>query len=236
MAKRLFLSALAVVTLFITSCNRDDLKAIKPAYLSIPELDLKTNYVDEGTAHSKITTVWVFADDIAVGTFELPCVVPVLADGNTKIEVFAGINMNGIDATRAIYTPYAKIEKQISLSPLDTSYLDPSTIAEVNYASTATINIVEDFDQTGQNLVATIKSDTSLEKTNKASEVFINPDEVENNGKAGVIVLDGDKQFFEVSTIDTYPLPGGNRSVYLEMTYKKQYSSGCRSGSPCSRG
>lgn len=222
MAKKLFLAAVAVVFVFTTSCNRDDLKAIKPAYLSIPDLDLKTNYADEGSAHSKITTVWVFADDIAVGAFELPCIVPVIADGNTKIEVYPGISMNGIDATRAIYSPYAKYENQINLTPLDTAVLDPSGIAEINYASTATINIVEDFDEAGQNLIPTVRSDTSVIKTNKPEEVFVNPDEAEDNGRAGLIVLEGDQQFFEMSTIDIYDLPGGSRSVYLEMSYRNE--------------
>lgn len=220
MAKKIFFVAIATVLLFAISCNRETYRADQPAYLSIPALDLKTNYQDEGSAHSDITTVWVFANNQPVGAFELPCIVPILDGGLVNIEVYAGIDMNGIDATRAIYSPYQKFEKQIELTILDTAYLDQSTIAEINYSSSATIFIAEDFDETGQNLVPTLRSDTTLIKTSAANEVFINPDEVENNGDAGKIVLVGEQSFFEVSTIDLYNLPKGDKSVFLEMSYK----------------
>lgn len=221
MAKNLSLATLVLAAFFI-SCKKEELKAIKPAYLSIPDLDLKTDYDEFGSAHSKITTVWVFANDISVGVFNLPCIIPILEEGDTKIEVYAGVNMNGIDATRVLYSPYKKFEKQINLTVLDTSYLAPSKVAEINYNSIATVIIVEDFDQTGQNLNKTIRSDTGISRTNQPSEVFLNPDEIENNGQAGVFTLTGDQTFFEAATTEIYELPKGSQSVYLEMTYKNE--------------
>jgi hypothetical protein len=218
MAKKLFPALIsATVILLLSACGREDQKATKPAYLSIDALNLETNYSDEGTASSDITTVWIFANDVAVGTFELPCTIPILADGNTTLEILPGITMNGIDATRAIYTPFEAITRNVSFTPLDT--LSLGTIP-VNYASSANLNVIENFDETGQNLVANLRSDTALLKTSKASEVFINPDNVENNGEAGVITLVGERSFFEVNTIDKYNLPRGSRSVFLEMNYK----------------
>lgn len=221
MAKKLSL-AILVFAAFFVSCKKDDQKATKPSYLSITDLDLKTDYLQEGSAHSKITTVWVFANDISIGVFNLPCVIPILEEGDTKIEVYAGVNMNGIDATRVLYSPYKKFEDQINLKVLDTNYLVSSGIPEINYSSIATIKIVEDFDQTGLNLVKTTRSDTGLYRSNLPSDVFVNPDEVEDNGKAGIFTLTGDQTFFEASTTDIYDLPQGSRSVFLEMTYKNE--------------
>ena len=221
MAKKLFLAILVVATFFI-SCSKEDLKAIKPAYLSIPDLDLKTDYVAEGSAHSKITTVWVFANDKSIGVFNLPCIIPILEEGNTKIEVYAGVNMNGIDATRVLYSPYKKFEGTVNLSVLDTNYLLAAKVPEITYSDIATVLIVEDFDQTGQNLSKTARSDTNFIRSKKASEVFINPDEVEDNGKVGVFTLDGEKTFFEAFTSEIYDLPKGSQSVFLEMTYKNE--------------
>lgn len=221
MAKNLSLAFLVFAALFV-SCKKDDLIAIKPSYLSIPDLDLKTDYLEEGSAHSKITTVWIFANDKSVGVFDLPCTVPILEEGNTNIEVYAGVNMNGIDATRVLYSPYEKLEYEVNLSALDTSFLVPSQIPELRYASTATLINVEDFDQTGQNLVKTLRSDTSFIRSNDPSEVFINPDEVEDNGKAGKFTLVGDQTFFEAVSTDIYDLPKGSRSVFLELTYKNE--------------
>ncbi len=221
MAKNLSL-AILVFAAFFVSCKKEEQKAIIPAYLSIPDLDLKTDYSQEGSAHSKITTVWVFANDISIGVFNLPCVIPILEEGDTKIEVYAGVNMNGIDATRVLYSPYKKFEGQVDLKVLDTNFLVPSGIAEINYSSIATVTIVEDFDQTGLNLVKTIRSDTGLYRSNLPADVFVNPDEIEDNGKAGIFTLTGDKGFFEASTTDIYDLPQGSRSVFLEMTYKNE--------------
>ena len=52
--------------------------------------------------------------------------------------------------------------------------------------------------------------------------MFINPDEVEDNGKVGVFTLDGEKTFFEAFTSEIYDLPKGSQSVFLEMTYKNE--------------
>lgn len=221
MAKNLSLAILVFATIFI-SCKKENLIATKPAYLSIPDLDLKTDYPEEGTAHSKITTVWVFANDLSIGVFNLPCIIPILEEGNTKIEVYAGVNMNGIDATRVLYSPYKKFEEIVNLGVLDTSFLVPSQIPEINYSDLATVIIVEDFDETGQNLTKTIRSDTNLSRTNAPSEIFINPDDIEDNGKAGVFTLSGNNTFFEAATTEIYDLPKASQSVYLEMTYKNE--------------
>ena len=222
MAKKLFLTAFAVLfILTLNSCQRDKMKADIPAYLSIPAVNLVTNYNSEGTSHNDISTVWIFANNKPVGVFELPCVVPVLANGPTEIEVQFGINMNGISATRAIYLAYNKYEQTLDMNPQDTIYLDPSKIVNVSYKSTATVKVIEDFDETGQNLVATGRSDTALLKTSQPNEIFINTSNLsENNGKAGIAHLTSDNPFFEASTIDIYQLPRVGQSVFLEMSYK----------------
>ncbi len=220
MAEKLRFAALAAFLFLAIACNRDTFEATAPSYLSIPAIELTTNYASEGTSHHKITTAWIFANGKAVGAFELPAVVPVLAEGPTKIDIRPGITMNGIDASRAIYSAYSNIVETVNLVALDTAFVVEDTIPETRYASTATIKFVENFDQSGLNLSASANSDTSVIKTNDPSEIFVNPKQTEDNGKAGKIVLEGERNLFELVTSETYSLPSTGQSVYLEMTYK----------------
>lgn len=220
MAKKLFLAFSAFIIILLSSCNRDDLKATVPAYLSISDLNLITDYPTEGTAHNKITTVWVEVNGEPIGAFDLPCLIPVIGEEEVEVEIIPGISMNGIDASRAIYLPYESIIRNVVLKPLDTVSLQTTSPINFGYASTANITIIEDFDQTGQNLVAHTNSDTVILKTNKSNEVFINPNNTEDNEKAGVLTLAGDDDFFELRTINNYSLPKGSRSVFLEMSYR----------------
>ncbi|MAN04931.1 MAG: hypothetical protein CMI35_17770 [Owenweeksia sp.] len=220
MAKRLRFAALAASLLLIVSCSRESFEATTPAYLHIPSIQVdSTFYPTQGSAHSAITTAWIYANGKAVGVFELPATVPVPNSGPTLVEVYPGITMNGIGATRAIYTPYQVLRETLDLTELDTLELDsPYT----RYASSATILQVETFDENGLNLTATNRSDTSVIKTNDPGEIFVNPEQAENNGRAGKIVLEGERNFFELESSEAYSLPTYGISVYLEMTYKTE--------------
>ncbi|MGB0176281.1 MAG: hypothetical protein ACPF9D_03885 [Owenweeksia sp.] len=220
MAKKLPFAALAAVLFLASACNRDSFEATPPAYFSIRDIKVdQTQYATQGTAHSEITTAWIFANGQAVGAFELPAVIPILADGPTEIEVYPGINMNGIGATRSIYIPYSTIRETVNFSALDTASL---TSPFTRYSDNAKITLVENFDESGLNLSASPRSDTSVIKTNDPAEIFVNPEQTEDNGKAGKIILEGERNFFELITTEAYSLPSTGQSVYLEMTYKTE--------------
>lgn len=224
MAKFYSLAALAVLlSVFLSSCS-EDREAQKPVYLSISEINLTTSDPDQGTSHSKITTVWIQANGEEVGTFELPCVLPALLnEGENDIRVYAGVTMNGIDASRVIYESYEPIDLTLDYQPsgkasADTLYqLDSLT---TTYRNWFTIKIIEDFRGPGVNLQKSGRSDTSIRVITDPNQIFINPQDSSENDKSGAIYVDSKNSFAEFISGQAYQLPAGGTNVYLEMNYK----------------
>lgn len=227
MAKKYSLAAFAAlfIVLFI-SCSKD-WEAQKPVYLIVPEILLNTDYVSEGTSNSKITTVWIYANGQAVGVFELPCVAPaILKEGDNQITMYAGINLNGISASRAIYEGFEGMKFTLNYSPSGKAEADTIVIESANrvtsYTSRVTVNLVETFDGAGLNFEKTSKSDTNLRKTNLSDpDNYVNPQNPsEPNGRAGILYTTKSKDLAEVVSVKALQLPGGGANVYLEMNYK----------------
>ena len=73
-------------TVFILSgCKQDD---ITPSWLQIDYIGLTTNVVTEGENSHGITDAWVYMDGVALGVFELPARIPVLAEGTHEFQIF----------------------------------------------------------------------------------------------------------------------------------------------------
>jgi hypothetical protein len=213
-----------LMLIVLSACKRSDLEAKIPAYLSIPDFDLETNYTTEGSAHSKFTTAWVFYNNEAIGAFEVPCTIPIIpVEGEASLLIYPGVSMNGIDATRSIYVPCAPYESNVTLTELDTFYANPQTTLNPNtqYYDAATVIIVEDFDGSGINLEPTTGSDTSVIIVNDPANTFDFPGE--DNGNSGLLTVTNDSAKVEIKSSDSYTLPRG-KDVYVEMTYKSNNS------------
>lgn len=216
----------AFISIFLSSCSKEELQAEIPVYLSIQKIAVETDYVDEGTSHSKITTIWLYANGEHIGTFELPCTVPVLLDeGVNDVRVYPGIHINGISASRAIYEGFRRMDFQVNYQPSGSENADTIAVEQekltTSYTSNIRINIFETFDEAGLELAATQRSDTGIYKTDKPGEVFINPqDSSEENEQAGVMYTTAKNDLVEVATVNAYDLPQTGANVYLEVTYK----------------
>lgn len=209
-------------------CSSDKYKATVPAYLDIQGFSLQTDYANEGTAHSNFTTVWIFYDDEAIGAFDLPCTVPIIPKaGAQEILIYPGITMNGIDASRAIYSMCNPISQTAELTALDTFRFPTNADGKVvvqNYAEATTVSLVEDFnDANGINLEPTQSSDTSVVVVRNNDDTFIYTDDQRTTNGSGLLTLFGDYTRVEVVSSNAYTLPRG-RDVYLELTYKSNNS------------
>ncbi len=94
-----YLFALAVI--FLAGCDKFEGDQTVPSYLKIDSLDFFTEPDMQGTSNQKIVDAWVYVDDDLVGGFEMPAIIPVLVEGNHKLEIRPGIVLNGISDTRA---------------------------------------------------------------------------------------------------------------------------------------
>ncbi len=200
-------------------CNR---QAEVPVYLRIDDFKVETDFSTEGTASSKITTVWVEINGQEIGAYELPVVAPVIANGATNVRIRPGINLNGQLALRNQYEFYDSWNQNMDLEPGSEVLIKSGNndFPVTGYSSFADIIKVEDFEGAGVNFEPTSGSDTALRVTEDANEIFSEPGLVEVNKKSGKVVVPAGPALAEFQSINSYDLPKFNQNVYLEVNYK----------------
>lgn len=198
------------MSIISASCNKSKYKVDIPSYLEIKYIQVSTDTVTEGSNADGISDAWVFVDDISVGTFELPAMIPVVEEGVHRISIFAGIKISGISTVRGVYPFFRVHEINIDLTPGETTVLNP----EVSYYSGLNFAWIEDFNL-GQSMIKSGLSDTMLILEN-----------VEGNSKLGpnsaVIYIDQSNPYFEARTKDGFFTPPQGFTVYLELSYKTE--------------
>ena len=215
-----------LLLLVVSSCSKERFKAEIPSYLHIEAIELETESY-EGSDSQKITDAWVTMDGNFLGAFELPAIVPILAEGEHEFRISSGIKANGISATRIIYPFYEICDLfvqdggtyQSATSNIINLYRDSTIVvkATTDYRENTEFLFIEDFEDAGTVLVASEDSDTSLIKTNVDSLVF------EGYGSGG-IHLDSISDFFELISSEFISLNSFYNATMLEMDYRCDHS------------
>lgn len=197
---------LVISTLFISSCDIINPEEDIPAYIYISEFDLSTDPYEQGSGAHKITDVWVNVDGSLIGAFEMPVIIPVLAEGNRSLTLRAGIKKNGIAASRCIYPffTFYNIDTTLTQEKVDTLY------PVVEYFNNTVFKWMEAFEDPGI---------TFMQKSNSDTSIIISQDNVFEGLSSGAVFLDDNNTFFICETVDSFLLPKQNSPVYLEMNY-----------------
>jgi hypothetical protein len=193
--------------LLFTSCEIINPAEDVPSYIKIESFTVTSDNDTQGTSSSKISDVWVTVDGQDLGAYELPATLPVIATGNHRIILGAGILINGIASTRTPYHFYTSYETTYNLERAKIHTLNPS----ITYATYTVFEQIEDFDHPSISFDTTASSDTTL-----------NPIQDSNSfeGFYGYVYLDSSHPKFECASHDTFTLPGGGAPVYVELNYK----------------
>ena len=192
---------------FLLSCSKEKLEATIPAYLSIEEITIVTDYSKEGTSSNKITDAWVYINDNLIGIYELPAKIPILKEGNVNLKIYAGIKENGIADARIQYLLYAPYDAQVNLVKNKVLSINP----ELKYTSTAQFSWLEDFEGASLSFTHTSGSDTVINKT--TLEVF-------EGNSSGQVYLTPEMSFFEIQSPDNSNIPRNGTPVFLEVNFK----------------
>jgi len=104
---KLLITVISIASI-IQACNIINPAEPTPSYIQIDTIKLTTDITTQGSASHKIVDAWVYVDNQAVGAYEMPCKIPVLASGQHTIYIQGGILLNGINATHLQY-PYYKL-------------------------------------------------------------------------------------------------------------------------------
>lgn len=194
-----------------SGCRLFDKDEPIPAYISIPAINLVTDYPNQGTASHKIVDAWVYVDGNPVGTFELPAKFPVIAsEGQHTVRILAGIKMNGISTMRTDYPFYNYYEGSFNLSHGVITTITPT----VTYRSSATFAWREDFESAGHTFNDTLTAAGLSQVT----------DVVFEGNKSGHIHLNTDTFACEIQSAQSFTVPTNGRAVFLELNYKCTHS------------
>lgn len=209
-----------LLILGLSACDIFDEEEQIPSFVTISRADL-TVAADgsEGEDTQAIVDAHVFANDVFVGTVELPGTVAILEEGPTRITVGAGIRNNGLTANRIIYPFYQFVSTEIDLMPGVVSPISEDSVATFQYfpqENPAQIDMfIEGFEGVG-----------NVWETEPGSQGIVNtvePEEVISGFGSGKVTLDDENSVMNVySSTNSWDLsavrPGS--SVYLEIDYK----------------
>lgn len=210
MTKGIYIFALLCLIISFQSCKLINPPELIPTYIYIPDITVNANASTEGSSSDNIIDAWIYIDGSLIGTYELPAKIPIIAEGNFTLQVYGGIKNSGFTTQRKIYPFYNPYETSLTYeaNKIDTIY------PVVTYKSNANIWI-EDFEDPGIKLNSPTYSDTTIEITANAADVF-------EGSKSGYVIFDTDDNFFECSTNepDFNGFPKFGSPVYVELNYK----------------
>lgn len=200
---------LLILTCAQLSCKKSLLAEI-PAYIEIHEFHYN-NTNEEYDQSTKITDAWVTMDGQFLGAFELPCKIPIHSNQNEKhsFDIYPGIKVNGIAATRVKYPFYNKFEIDTTLRIDENIFLTPLT----TYTEQASFqwNEGEGFFENEDNII--------LESvyTEGPSPILQN-DVVFQGEKSLAIQLSDNYDYFEIRSSDSLQLT--STTTFLELNFK----------------
>lgn len=226
------ISILLIASLAMHGCKKFQGDVSTPAFIHIDAVNVTSsgqgeNERIEGWYSSDIDAVQIIAlfpgeSSLSVlGTFQLPCHVPVLFDGKAKyIEIVPVVKQNGIAATRIEY-PFLQhiVLNDVDLKSGQVTYLgtaDPASglhCLEAHYYSPDYIK--QEFFENFEAL------HTEIHFTHdKVQWIKDDPDGARSGSSYGLIHTPADQDgiYFEITDSISVPDPG--RIVYLEMDYR----------------
>lgn len=213
-----------VVSLTMTTCQKTDTDA---AYIVINKEDITVSYDElelsqfnstSGLTAHEFTDIWVTVNGEKLGTWELPCRVPVLDEGYVEVRLNPGIALNGMSTTRPEY-PFVQYDLQkVKLTKGQETTLVPKF---KYYKTNLYFPLVENFESAGTSFAST---DTSqhvyVQKIDDPDLIYRNPyDDADLNTYSGLVQLKDSIKSFEIAS-GQLKLPGAGKSVFLELNYK----------------
>jgi len=178
----------------LSSCEEEPI----PSYIHISSISVSANSSTQGSSSSNITDAWVYLDANLQGVYEMPVQFPIIAEGNTKLIIYAGIKLNGISATRAAYPLYSPDTIDLLLEAKIPDTISPI----VKYSSFAVFDFIEDFE-----------SGNSFTNSQRVTtDVF--------EGTYSAKISAGDSSEVIALSNSSYLIPLNTSAAFLEMNYK----------------
>ncbi|HBN06583.1 MAG TPA: hypothetical protein DD434_12460 [Bacteroidales bacterium] len=204
-----------VFSIFIVSCNEFEGDQETPSFIYIKGFNMVENPAiaqssTDGFQTSAITDAWVFVDNIYIGTYSLPCKVPILKKGNHKIEIKPGIKLNGISLTRSDYPFYTTYINTINLREAETDTIETM---DISYRDDWSVFAISEL---FENSFLSFKTEGLLQDTNRLIKCN-NTDTVEWGTYCGAMYLGANETTYRVISDSIYC--NNKSTVVMEIDY-----------------
>lgn len=218
--KNASLLCIGLLLVFLFSrCDKTDLTAtyihVDPSALHMDVSDYNqthgTNYDNTelaSIADQNFHDVWITANGASLGTWEMPCKIPVLGDDSIEVKIWPGVKMNGVSTTRP---RYVFVDPYIIKIPGKTSQVIDLENITFKYSEATKFEFIENFTK-DYNAVFESTSSNGIN-----FEHISDPEHPTN--RIGRLSLEDSIQEFEIRSSN---MTFGNvlpSSVFLEMDY-----------------
>ena len=227
MGKRALPLIILVCVLLLSACKEPDLT---PSYIEVAKEDVTMNMYNFNTLHNtnfdefelaaiadqNFSDIWITADGTNLGTWEMPCKLPLLDRDSVLLSLTPGILMNGQSTTRPKYPFVQAFKKRFFFEKEGVTKVK----ASIQYYNNVYFPLVETFE--GAGITFTKRDSTRVEftRTTDPDLIYRNPSQPGAlNMTSGVLTLPDTITSFEVIS-EELQLPGQGYPVFLEMNYK----------------
>lgn len=198
-----------ICLLSLGACNFINPKEQVPTYIQLDAFEYSnpdSNFT--GSSTHNIPSAWIYADDQSVGTFDLPCIVPVMMNKTSKIKIVPAVYNQGMKGYVIQYPFYEFDSTTLVFNPGKVQHYSPKTryLRSLKLSNfKLNINFEEGL------LFRNVGSDGNMELTKDPSKVI-------TGNASGLISLDQNKKFSAL--ISTSYFEYNENNCYLEFDYK----------------
>lgn len=198
-----------IALFFVSACNIINPKEQTPTYLHLePFTFYNPDSNITGSSTFSAPVAYVYANDLPVGLFDLPCTAPILINKNAAIRIIPGVYNQGLKSYVFQYPFYRSDTTTLAFAPGKTQNYTPQTRYSTDLTSTSfrfKVNFEEglQFDFLSGDTAITIEND---------------PTKVLSGKHSGAIYLRTPQKYSENISINYFELP--TTQCYLEIDYK----------------
>lgn len=207
-------SMLFLGTGILSNCSEDT--SFVPAYLEIKQIDVDASGIEGNSIH-EIVGIQPVHNGQSMGTFPIPCKIPINADGTVKMQFVAFVKNNGNSSNWVPYRTLIYLDTQINFTREKSTVFTP----KFSYRSNTEVSWQEDFESGNSTLVPV--------RLNKGDSTSIESRNFDLNGKYSgntrVFVTkfgpNDSLKYIDLSIFDKIPsLPNDGREVFMEFDVK----------------
>lgn len=202
---------LLLLPILFAACNIINPKEATPTYLHLePFVYSNPDSNVTGSSSHDIPSAWIYVNDQPVGTFDLPCTVPVIISKNSKVLIVPAVTNQGLKSYVFQYPFYQSDTCTLLYSPGNIQSYTPKTRYYADLTATA-FRMQNNFEEGLQ--FKNLSGDTTmvLEK---------DPSKVLEGSACGAMYLKAPQTTVECITQNYFQVDNINNKCYLELDYK----------------